>query len=157
MKHVPGGIGWLVCAGGLASLLGCAEAPRDEGPADEPPAPAPEIDGLYVNPEHGWCLGAVGGDPRWARCSGGACDALPSEQRCLGAVQCRAVYFDDVRTDAVERLYRNCVPVAAGVAEGACAALGAYACAQRDDCSAVHSGNFPAFSPFLRCDLERAP
>ena len=116
----------------------------------EPEALPPEIDGTYVDPYNGFCVGAAGGGD-WARCNTCALD----EARCLIAPACRAIYADDTRTATSERLFRGCFPVADGTALGACETLDAVGCSTRDDCTALHSGVVLIRTPFVACASER--
>lgn len=128
-------------------LLAACATESDVGRMDASDSPAPEIDGTYLDAEHGVCVGGIGGR---ARCSGSPCQTL-GERACGRTPGCFIAYSEDAGT----RTLRDCFPVDRSVSStGACSTLSASACAGRDDCAAVYTG-ISIFSSFVRCEQDR--
>jgi hypothetical protein len=128
-------------------LLAACVTESDLGGPDQSDSPSAEIDGEYLDAEHGVCVGGVGGR---TRCSGSPCQTL-GERACGRTPSCFIAYSED----AGMRAFRECFPVDASASiTGACSTLSATACAGRDDCVAVYTGT-SIFSSFVRCEQNR--
>lgn len=135
---------WLACI--LVVAAGCvAGGPGGgKGSSSNPSDPGPEIDGAYLRPALGACVGGVGGA---IRCSGSPCVVL-DEASCAASTTCFVAYTDD---GAGGLTFRACFPIdTRSTAAGSCASLTADACVTREDCAGVYRGT-SIFSSFVRC------
>lgn len=129
-------------------LLAACVTESDLGGPDRSEPPHDEIDGEYLDAEHGVCVGGIGGR---TRCSGSPCETL-GERTCGRTPGCFIAYTEAAGT----RTFRACFPVDGSASSaGACSTLSATACAGRDDCVAVYNGT-SIFSSFVRCEQDRS-
>lgn len=119
------------------------QAPSSQTPDAQEQGGGGEIDGTYLDTDHGVCVGGVGGA---VRCSGSVCDPL-DQPTCATTAGCYVALQDDGS-------FRHCLPIdARETTAGACATLTVRQCASREDCASVFQG-VSIFASFVRCQDE---